>query len=201
MPLPPPAHRQPSHTRTVVYRCYDREDGLWDIEAELTDIKSYAFKMNNEKLFEANKPVHGLSIRLTIDSDLLIHDVATSMDNIPHATCDQAPANMNRLKGCRIGKGWRRQIEGKLGGTEGCTHLRDMLSNMATAAFQTLGSGEWLRREIKGLPHPTPTQLPYYIDQCHTWARSSVITEHFFPMFYQPPGSGTDADGKLEANS
>ncbi|MEY3991305.1 MAG: hypothetical protein RIS04_68, partial [Pseudomonadota bacterium] len=39
MSLPAPAPRRLSHTRTVVFRGYDREDGLWDIEATLTDVK------------------------------------------------------------------------------------------------------------------------------------------------------------------
>jgi len=192
MPLPSPAPRHPSHTRTVVYRGFDREDGLWDIEAELTDVKTFTFLMLNEKSFEAGRPVHGLSIRLTVDSDLLIHEVATSMDHIPHATCDQAPANMHRLKGCHMGKGWRRQIDEKVGGIDGCTHLREMLSNMATAALQTLSSGEWRRREMRGQSHPSQTEMPPYLEQCHTWARGSAITKHFFPMFFQPRAEASD---------
>jgi hypothetical protein len=194
VPLPSPSARKASHTRTVVYRGYDREDGLWDIEAELTDVKAYAFKLLNERPFEAGEPVHGLSIRLTIDSEFLIHDVATSMDHIPHATCEQAPASMHQLKGCRIGKGWRKQIDEKVGGIDGCTHLREMLFNMATAAYQTLGSGKWRRMELKGQPHPPQTEMPSYLDQCHTWARGSVNTQHFFPMFHQPPRDPSNAE-------
>ena len=39
MPLPPPAPRDLKHTRTIVCQGYEREDGLWDIEARLTDTK------------------------------------------------------------------------------------------------------------------------------------------------------------------
>jgi hypothetical protein len=185
MPLPSPSPRKPSHTRTVVYRGFDREDGLWDIEAELTDVKSYSYAFDEDRPVKAGQPVHGLSIRLTIDDELLIHDVATSMDHIPHATCDQAPATMHRLKGCRLGKGWRKQIDEKVGGTEGCTHLREMLFNMATAAIQTLTMGTLHRLELKGLPPPVQTELPAFLGQCHTWARGSVTTLRHFPMFYR----------------
>ena len=41
--LPAAAPREHVHTRSVVFRGYRREDGLWDIEAELTDAKTYTF--------------------------------------------------------------------------------------------------------------------------------------------------------------
>ena len=46
MPLPAPQPRTHLHTRSVVYRGYHREDGLWDIEAEMTDTKTYTLGRN-----------------------------------------------------------------------------------------------------------------------------------------------------------
>ena len=43
MALTPPAPRGPIHHRRIDCRGYWREDGLWDIEAHLTDVKSYPF--------------------------------------------------------------------------------------------------------------------------------------------------------------
>ena len=94
MALPPASPRKLSHTRTVTFRGYDREDGLWDIEAELTDVKPYTFQVPNERPFPADEPIHGLSVRLTIDDEMLIHAVATSMDQIPHPECSEAPRHM-----------------------------------------------------------------------------------------------------------
>ena len=191
MALPPASPRKLSHTRTVVYRGYDREDGLWDIEAELSDVKPYTFQVPNEPVFPANEPIHGLSIRLTIDNDMLIHAVATSMDRIPHPECSQAPLNMQALVGCRMGRGWRKVIDEKVGGTAGCTHLREMLFNMATAAFQTLPSGQWHRRELRGLPQPALTQPPFHLGQCMTWAWDSPTVARAYPMFYKPRAQHT----------
>ncbi len=184
--LPPASPRKLSHTRTVVYRGYDREDGLWDIEAELTDVKTYAFQVPNERPFPAKEPIHGLTVRVTIDDQMVIHDILTSMDHIPHDTCSEAPLNMHRLKGQRMGAGWRKVINAHIGGTEGCTHLREMLFNMATAAFQTLPSGQWQRREQKGLPHPDVTEPPFFLNQCHTWGLESPTVQRTYPMFYKP---------------
>ncbi|MFM8863642.1 MAG: DUF2889 domain-containing protein, partial [Limnohabitans sp.] len=75
----------------MVYRGYDREDGLWDIEAELTDVKPYTFQVQSEPPFPAAAPIHGLTIRVTLDDQMVIQEIVTSMDTIPHDTCDQAP--------------------------------------------------------------------------------------------------------------
>ena len=120
MPLPEPAPRQSAHTRTVTFRGFEREDGLWDIEAELTDVKPFEITLDGRHL-SPGMPVHGLQIRLTIDDQMVIHAVATAMDHIPQAECVQAPKHMDRLIGCTLGRGWRRTIEERLGRTEGCT--------------------------------------------------------------------------------
>ena len=92
--LPPPSPRKLSHTRTVVYQGFDREDGLWDIEAELTDVKTYGFSVPNERPFPANEPIHGLKIRVTLNNKMVIQDIVTAMDDIPHPECAGAPHGM-----------------------------------------------------------------------------------------------------------
>ncbi len=185
MPLPEPAPRQSAHTRTVTFRGFEREDGLWDIEAELTDVKPFEITLDGRHL-SPGMPVHGLQIRLTIDDQMVIHAVATAMDHIPQAECVQAPKHMDRLIGCTLGRGWRRTTEERLGRTEGCTHLREMLFNMATAAIQMLYNGLPRKRERLGLPVPPMTRMPPHLDQCMTWALDGPATERNYPMFFRP---------------
>jgi hypothetical protein len=170
----------------VTYRGYDREDGLWDIEAELTDVKTYTFQVHEAHPFPAHEPIHQLSVRLTVDDQMLIQAVSTSMDHIPHSDCSQVQPDMQSLVGCRLGRGWRKAVNEKIGGTAGCTHLRELLFNMATAAFQTLPSGQWHRRTLRGQDHPPITQPPFHLGQCKTWAFDGPVTAHFYPMFYKP---------------
>jgi hypothetical protein len=184
--LPPPSPRKLSHTRTVVYQGFDREDGLWDIEAELTDVKPYDFQVANEQPFPAEAPIHGLKIRVTLNDQMVIQDVATAMDVIPHPECAGAPHGMHQLIGHTMGPGWRKVINTHIGGTQGCTHLREMLANMATAAYQTLPSGQWHRRERAGLPHPPATQAPFHLGQCHSWAYDSPTVQRAYPIFFKP---------------
>ena len=191
--LPPPTPRKLSHTRTVVYQGFDREDGLWDIEAALTDVKTYDFRVSTERPFPAQDPIHGLKIRVTLNDHMVIQDVATSMDDIPHPECAGAPHGMHKLIGCTMGPGWRKVINEHVGGTQGCTHLREMLFNMATAAYQTLPSGQWQRLELAGMPQPTVTKPPFHLGQCHSWAYDSPTVQRAYPMFFKPKvveGSG-----------
>ena len=44
MPLSTPASRDLLHLRDIQLRGYQREDGLFDIEAHLLDTKAYAFR-------------------------------------------------------------------------------------------------------------------------------------------------------------
>lgn len=184
--LPPPAPRKLSHTRTVVYQGFDREDGLWDIEAALNDVKPYDFRVSTERPFPAQDPIHSLKIRVTLDDHMVIQEIVTSMDDIPHPECAGAPHGMHKLVGCTMGPGWRKVINEHMGGTQGCTHLREMLFNMATAAYQTLPSGQWQRLELAGVPQPTVTRPPFYMGQCHSWAYDSPTVARAYPMFFKP---------------
>ena len=44
MALSPPVPREPIHQRRYQFDGYRRADGLWDIDAHLTDTKTYGFK-------------------------------------------------------------------------------------------------------------------------------------------------------------
>ena len=170
----------------MVYQGFDREDGLWDIEAQLSDVKTFGFQVPNERPFPAKEPIHNLQIRVTLDNRMVVQDIATSMNDIPHPECADAPHGMHKLIGQTMGPGWRKTINTHVGGTQGCTHLREMLANMATAAYQTLPAGQWHRREQAGQPHPAITQAPFHLGQCHSWALDSPTVQRAYPMFYKP---------------
>jgi hypothetical protein len=185
MALPTPAPRKLSHTRTAVYTGYEREDGLWDIEASLTDIKPYDYIIPGQEERMAGKPIHGLNIRLTVDSHYIIQEVMSDMAHIPHPECIQADGGMHKLVGCKLGAGWRKAIATHIGGVEGCTHLREMLFNMATAAFQTISSAQQFNRHQAGLPPAIPDSPPPHLGQCMSWAFDGPATQRYYPMFFR----------------
>ncbi|MDE2580209.1 MAG: DUF2889 domain-containing protein [Rhodospirillales bacterium] len=138
MPLSPPAPREALHTRTIVINGYRRDDGLYDIEAQLTDTKTYSFPNENRGTIEAGEPLHGMWMRLTVDEDMRIVAAEAATDYAPYGICPQAAPNFARLEGLVIGKGFLRAVNQAVGGTVGCTHLRELLQQMATTAYQTI---------------------------------------------------------------
>jgi hypothetical protein len=187
MPLPDSAPRKHLHTRSVTYRGYLREDGLWDIEAELSDVKTYAFE-RSEGRHEAGQPIHGMAIRLTVDESMTIREIATAMDHTPFGECQQGHDPMQRMVGASLGPGWRQSIEKALGGKRGCTHLRELLFNMATAAYQTVFPWREQQRHAAGQTAERRTEPPYHLGRCIAWDFDGPLVARRYPQFagWQP---------------
>ena len=99
------APRTHVHTRSVEYRGYRRDDGLWDIEAELTDAKAYTHKTPDRGVMQAGEPVHGMAIRVTVDDAMKVTDIAVRMAAAPFPECQQAKPPMSRLVGSTLDRG------------------------------------------------------------------------------------------------
>ncbi len=97
--------RTHSHTREVVYRGFQREDRLWDIEAEMRDTKTHAMDIPGEGIWQPGEPIHNLRIRVTIDDGFVVHEIAVAMDDVPHPECPMAETPMQRMIGCTMGPG------------------------------------------------------------------------------------------------
>lgn len=156
MPLSPPAERERLHTRAIEINGYRRIDGLYDIEAHLTDSKSFSQTNYDRGTIAAGEPVHDMWIRLTVDEAMLIHDVQAVSDKTPYVLCPTAAPNFTRLTGLRIKAGFLREANQLVGGTIGCTHLRELLQQIATTAFQTINPArakrEMEREGVKDAP-------------------------------------------------
>ena len=120
MPLSPPAPREHLHTRTVTCRGYRREDGLWDIEGHLVDVKSYDFDNHHRGEVKAGEPVHEMWLRLSIDDDMHIKAAEAATDHAPYAMCPDITPRFALLEGLRIGPGFHREVQKRVGGVRGC---------------------------------------------------------------------------------
>ena len=178
-----PAPRTHVHTRSVEYRGYHREDGLWDIEAELTDTKTYAQERPDRGSMPAGQAVHGMVIRLTVDDYLKITDVAVGMPAAPFLECQQAKPPMQRLIGCTLGRGWKKAIDEALGGIQGCAHLRELLFNMATVGYQTVPLYRRHLRQLAGLPDPRLKHPPPHLGKCIAWDFDGSVVKRLHPEF------------------
>ena len=186
MPLSSPSSRRLLHTRQVHYEGFERDDGLFDIEARLIDSKPTAFLVEGERQWQAGEPIHGMSIRLSIDRDYIVRAIEVSMDHIPHGECAAAQPPMQSMVGCCLRKGWRAAIEERLGKVRGCAHLRELLFNMGTVAFQSLVS--WTNPRAMDTP-PAP------LGGCLAWDPAGPMVARIYPRFHVRPGTDLNRPG------
>ena len=184
--LPEPAARRPIHTRRITFAGFLRDDDLWDIDCELSDTKSEAIHMRERGTLQPGEPVHLLRVRLTVDDSFTIREVRSAATAAPFAEC-QVPADapMQKLVGLTMGPGWRRKIEGAIGGVAGCTHLRELVFNAATAAFQMIPHHRATQRGDQRDDIPADGKPPFYMGQCMTWDFSGPVVQRLAPVFYR----------------
>jgi hypothetical protein len=178
--------RKPVHTRRISFQGFVRDDGLWDFDCELSDTKADAITMRERGVLPPGEPVHLLRVRLTIDDRFTIRDVQTASAKVPFNECHTAAAEpMRKLIGLTMGPGWRKAIEGAIGGVAGCTHLRELVFNAATAAFQTIPHYREMQRGSDSPPAMASDKPPFYMGQCMTWAFDGPVVQRLAPRFYR----------------
>jgi hypothetical protein len=167
------------HKRSVECCGYEREDGLWDIEGHITDVKTYDEPNLGRGGVRSGEPIHDMWIRLTLDLDFRIHEVEACTVHGPYHTCADIVGNYKVLIGETIKSGWTQRTRELLGGTKGCTHLLELLGPVATTAFQTLYAAREKRK-----PAGSDGVRPSLIDTCHSWSSSGPMVMRRYPAFY-----------------
>ncbi|MCG8415262.1 MAG: DUF2889 domain-containing protein [Pseudomonadales bacterium] len=175
MPLSEPSPRRHVHTRAIDYRGYEREDGLWDIEAHMTDTKTYEFTNKWRGTVPVGVPLHEMLLRVTIDDNFEIRDIEAVTDNSPFEMCPSITPSYKSLIGIKMGPGWRKAIRMKVGGVQGCTHLTELLFPMATVAMQTIWPIKSQRRKENFEEAPKSKKRPVVLDTCHAWSTDSPV--------------------------
>ncbi len=182
MTLSKPVPRRLIHTREIDCRGYERDDGLWDIEARLHDIKSYSFDNQDRGGIRAGEPIHLMRVRVTVDREMVVHDIEAVTEASPFGICPTITEGYGRLKGEQIGPGWIRRVRELMGGIAGCTHLTDILIGpLATTAFQTViatGRAREAPEDDQGLPR--------VVDTCHALAADGPIVARLWPQHVGP---------------
>lgn len=202
MPLSPSAERTALHTRNITITGYRRADGRYDIEAQLTDTKHYRFLNEDRGAIEPGEPLHGMWLRLTVDQDMRIAACEAATDHSPYPVCPQAAPNFARLAGLTIQKGFLKDAAARVGGTAGCTHLRELLQQIATTAFQTIPPDR-AHRELEG-DIPSGEALDNRISEhfggparvlntCLAYGTDSPVVQRRWPHLYTGKPQATGA--------
>ncbi len=172
MPLTDPeVARELRHRRTLEIDGYQREDGLYDIEGHLLDVKGFSFDSYSH-VIPAGTPIHQMSMRLVVDRDLVIRKAEASTDGCPYpGSCETITPRYSQLEGLRVGPGFNRLVKERLGGLRGCAHLTELIGVLATVAFQTRYDPE----EDLG------AKKPPHLDGCHALDTRGPVVARFYP--------------------
>ena len=178
MPLSPaPVKRQRLHTRRVVYEGFRRDDGLFDIEGHLTDVKDHDYPLLTG-LRKAGVPVHEMWVRVTVGSDCVIRAIEVRTDFMPYeGACDRIEPAYEKLVGASLLHGFRKTLGDTMGGIRGCSHVTELLMHAPTAAIQMFAG---LRREIE------PDEgKPFQLDRCHALETTTDTVRRYYPQWYR----------------
>ena len=180
MPLPSPVPREEIHCRRIEMRGYRRTDGLYDIEGRVVDTKPFDFHRRGATVpVSAGIALHDLWVRMVVDERFVVRDVIAVSDATPFAVCREAAPTLSALIGAQIKPGWSALVKERLGGSQSCTHLMELMLPLATAAYQALvavrrGQAEPLGRD----------QRPAKIDSCYAYASHRPIVQRLWPEHY-----------------
>ena len=184
--LTAPAPRRLAHTRRLEIGCYRREDGLWDIEGRLVDVRPTPYALLDRPR-AAGEPMHDMWLRLTVDTDGVVRRAEAVMPAGAYRHCHLVTPNYARVEGLSIGRGWNRAVREAVGGTAGCTHLRSLLAQMASAAHQAVWDEQFER--LRGGDQDPGRQT---IDTCYAYRSDGPLVAERYPDRYTG-GVKTDA--------
>ncbi len=171
--------RKHLHTRSIHCQGFERDDGLWDIEATLTDTKTGSYPTHERGNIEEGEPIHCMKLCVTLNLDLVIQDIRVEMPYTPFQLCKSASNSMKNLIGLKIGSGWKREATQRIPKTDSCTHVMELLGPMSTTAYQTM------HHAIESRENSKPArQQPAILNQCHSLASDSAVVRVMWPEFY-----------------
>ena len=179
MPLSPPISRRAlKHTRAIQIEAFARDDGLWDLDARISDIKTRDAKLASG-VRPAGAPLHDLWLRLTIDTKLNIVAAEAVSDAVPYpGYCDTIGPAYESLVGINLTKGFRKALNERLSGIAGCTHLTELAQVLPTAAIQAFAGDVIDTRD--GDSGAEQRQKPFQLDRCHALrSDGAAVAEHY----------------------
>ncbi len=181
MPLSPPVPRALRHTRAIQVEAFARDDGLWDLDARLTDIKVRDVTLASG-LRAGGTPLHNLNLRITIDRALTVVAAEAASDAVPYpGYCDSNSEAYQRLVGLSLMKGFRLGLKERLAGVLGCTHLTELAQILPTAALQAYANDVIKTRD--GDSDDASPERPFQIDKCHALKAEGPAVATYYPRW------------------
>jgi hypothetical protein len=175
------------HTRAIQVDAYARDDGLWDLDARISDVKTRDITLASG-LREGGDPVHDLKLRITINRDLVIVDAAAASDKVPYpGYCDTIAPAYQSLIGLSLTNHFRLRLKDRLAGVLGCTHLTELSLVLPTAAIQAFANDVIQTRD--GDCVDESTEQPFQLGRCHALRIDGPAVAKYYPRWFAKTGT------------
>ena len=183
MALPTAApERELKHRRSIDVQIFARGNGLWEVDAHITDVRTRDAHMVNGVL-PAGRPIHAMLLRLVVDERMNVVEAGAQTDAMPYpGQCNAYGDMYGRLVGLNLLKGFRHAVRERLGGVQGCTHITELTQVLPTAVVQAF-AGEVI--DTHGASETS--QQPFQIDRCHALRADGPTVQTYYPRWYRAP--------------
>ena len=185
------------HRRALDVQVYSRDDGLFEVEAELTDTKARDVPMGGG-IRKAGEPIHDMLLRLVVDRQLNIIEADSQTRWMPYpGVCDQHGNVYEKLVGLNLMKGFRLGVKDRLAGIKGCSHLTELCQVLPTAVIQAFAGVVIDTRE----GDEASGQPPFQLDKCHALRRDSENVQTHYPRWYRKPEAAVNNTADASADT
>ena len=173
---------QLKHSRRIEVQVYARADGLWEVDACLSDSRTHELRLLTG-LRGAGEPIHDMLLRLVVDEQFNVLQAGSQMRATPYpGQCDAGEDVYARLAGLNLLKGFRQGVKTRCGATQGCTHLSELTQVIPTAVIQAFAGDV-----IDVLDRPDATAPPFQIDRCRALRADGQAVQTYYPRWYRAP--------------
>jgi Protein of unknown function (DUF2889) len=179
------SERQLKHRRSIDVQVFARGNGLWEVDAHISDVRTLETRMPAGML-PAGSPIHDMLLRLVIDESFNVLEAGAQTNAMPYAgQCDNYGDIYSALVGLNLMKGFRQAVKERLGGNRACTHITELTQVLPTAVVQAF-AGEVLDTRGDGADSARPFQL----DRCHALRSDGDAVKTHFPRWFRAPVGG-----------
>jgi hypothetical protein len=169
------------HTRKITTQAFLREDGLWDIEANLLDTKSKDFHLSSG-VRKSGDAIHNMTLCITIDGSFNILDAKAVTHAAPYEQyCNKIEPEYKKLVGLNLVKGFRNAVKDLFSGVSGCSHMTELCSVLPTAAIQSF-AGEVIKVTDQG-----DGKMPFQLNGCHALRTDGEAVKKYYPAWFGAP--------------
>ncbi len=183
------AERQLQHRRQIDVQVFSRGNGLWEVDAVLTDTKTRVSEFADGPR-PAGTPIHDMLLRLVVNEQLDILEAGSVTRWMPYTgTCNDHDDAYGALVGLNLMRNFRQALRLKLGGVLGCTHITELAQTLPTAVVQAF-AGHVI--DTRGTAEGA--KQPFQIGRCHALRSDGDIVRLHHPRWYRAPADHSAPD-------